>query len=99
MDLRKNFYDMQDVAVYGIEFNRPGTKFVAACEDGFRVFDSASCNLILFQELDGALQFASIGMEHEIFGLIGRHRSPPRICTKGWVCNHQSPLWYQTNFT
>jgi hypothetical protein len=92
MDLRKNFYDIQDVAVYGIEFNRPGTKFVAACEDGFRVFDTASCNLILFQELDGALQFASIGMEHQIFGLIGRWRSPPRVCTKGWVGSLPLPL-------
>jgi hypothetical protein len=42
------------------------------------VYDTTECNQKLFREFDGALQFAGVEDETNLYALVGRLRSPPK---------------------
>ena len=85
MDVRKVFDTGPQTVVHGVEVNREQDTFVAACEDGFRVYDMADCDLLSFREFSGGLQFATILEQSNILALLGAHRSPPPDCPLGEV--------------
>ncbi|KAF2673012.1 WD40 repeat-like protein [Microthyrium microscopicum] len=85
MNIRKPFDPSPSILVYGVDVNRDQTAFVAACEDGFRVYDTTDSRLLCFREFSGPLQHATILKKSNILALLGGRQSAPKECPRGEV--------------